>query len=43
MPYLKSGKPLVLYVVGQTLNLCLTFAMAWLMFRVIYFKEVATP
>jgi uncharacterized integral membrane protein (TIGR00698 family) len=42
-PYLKGGKPLVLYLVGQTLNLCLTFAMAWLMFRVIYKDAVTTP
>ena len=30
--YLVGGKPLVLYVCGQTLNLALTRAMAWLMF-----------
>lgn len=35
-PYLRGGKPLVLYVCGQTLNLCLTFLMAWLMFRVVF-------
>jgi uncharacterized membrane protein YadS len=35
-PYLRSGKPLVLYVCGQTLNLVLTLAMAWLMFRVVF-------
>ncbi|MEQ8847392.1 putative sulfate exporter family transporter [Botrimarina sp.] len=33
---LRSGKPLVLYVCGQTLNLCLTLAMAWLMFGVVF-------
>jgi uncharacterized membrane protein YadS len=33
---LKSGKPLVLYVCGQTLNLGLTLAMAWLMFEVLF-------
>lgn len=35
-PYLTGGKPLVLYVVGQSLNLALTLLMAWLMFGVIY-------
>lgn len=39
--YLKGGKPLVLYICGQTLNLCLTLAMAWLMFEVV-FKEAVT-
>jgi uncharacterized membrane protein YadS len=34
--YFKGGKPLVLYVCGQTLNLCLTLLMAWLMFEVIF-------
>ncbi|QDU36596.1 hypothetical protein Mal4_08830 [Maioricimonas rarisocia] len=36
MPYLRGGKPLVLYICGQTLNLCLTLLMAWLMFRVVF-------
>ncbi len=31
--YLKGGKPLVLYLVGQSFNLCLTLLMAWLMFE----------
>jgi uncharacterized membrane protein YadS len=31
-----GGKPLVLYVCGQILNLVLTFAMAWLMFGVVF-------
>ncbi|MCC9608690.1 YeiH family protein [Blastopirellula sp. JC732] len=30
--YLKGGKPLILYVCGQTLNLLLTFLMAYVMF-----------
>jgi uncharacterized membrane protein YadS len=30
--YLHGGKPLVLYACGQSLNLCLTLLMAWLMF-----------
>ena len=38
-PYLRGGKPLILYVCGQTLNLCLTLLMAWLMFYVV-FKNV---
>ncbi len=33
---IQGGKPLVLYLVGQSLNLCLTLLMAWLMFVVIY-------
>ena len=36
--YVKGGKPVMLYVCGQTLNLILTLLMAWLMFGVI-FKE----
>ena len=36
--HLRGGKPLVLYMCGQSLNLVLTLAMAWLMFEVI-FKE----
>lgn len=35
-PHLRGGKPLVLYAFGQTLNLCLTLFMAWLMFRVVF-------
>ena len=35
-PYLKGGKPLILYLCGQTLNLCLTLLMAWLMFEVVF-------
>lgn len=34
--FLKGGKPLILYVVGQSLNLILTFLMAWLMFEVVF-------
>lgn len=34
--FLKGGKPLVLYVCGQSLNLVLTLAMAWLMFEKIF-------
>lgn len=39
---LRSGKPLVLYVCGQTLNLTLTLAMSWLMFGVL-FPPAAAP
>jgi len=34
--FLKGGKPLILYVCGQSLNLLLTLLMAWLMFSVFY-------
>lgn len=34
--YMKGGKPLVLYVVGQTFNLCMTLLMAWLMFEKVF-------
>lgn len=33
---LRGGKPLVLYVCGQSLNLVLTLAMAWLMYGVLF-------
>lgn len=36
MPYLRTGKPLLLYVCGQALNLLLSFLMAWLMFGVVF-------
>jgi uncharacterized integral membrane protein (TIGR00698 family) len=36
LPYLKSGKPAVLYVCGQTFSLILSLAMAYLMFGVIF-------
>lgn len=34
--YMKGGKPLILYVCGQTLNLVLTLLMAWLMFEKVF-------
>ena len=34
--HLKGGKPLMLYAAGQTLNLCLTLLMAWLMFEKVF-------
>ncbi len=36
MPYLRGGRPLVLYVCGQALNLLLSLLMAWLMFGIIF-------
>ena len=36
LPYFKGGKPLVLYLCGQTLNIILTLAMAYLMFGIIF-------
>ena len=37
--HFKGGKPLILYVCGQTFNLCLTLLMAYLMFCVV-FKDI---
>lgn len=34
--FFKGGKPLILYVVGQSFNLCLTLFMAWLMFEKVF-------
>ena len=34
--YFKGGKPLILYVCGQSFNLCLTLAMAYIMFYVVF-------
>jgi uncharacterized membrane protein YadS len=34
--FMKGGKPLVLYVCGQSLNLLLTLVMAWLMFTKVF-------
>jgi uncharacterized membrane protein YadS len=34
--YMKGGKPLVLYVCGQALNLVLTLLMAWVMFEKVF-------
>jgi uncharacterized membrane protein YadS len=34
--YFKGGKPVLLYASGQTLDLCLTLFMAWLMFYVVF-------
>jgi len=37
-----GGKPLVLYIVGQSLNLCLTLFMAWLMFEKVFPEAAST-
>ena len=34
--YFKGGKPLILYVFGQSFNLCLTLLMAWIMFYKVF-------
>ena len=34
--YLKGGKPIILYVCGQTFNLLLTLAMAYIMFYKVF-------
>lgn len=36
LPFFRSGKPLILYVCGQALNLTLTLVMAYLMFEVFF-------
>ncbi|SMP43732.1 Uncharacterized membrane protein YadS [Neorhodopirellula lusitana] len=41
LPQLKGGKPLILYVCGQSLNLVLTLVMAWLMFKVVFADTIA--
>ncbi|HWL08165.1 MAG TPA: putative sulfate exporter family transporter [Planctomicrobium sp.] len=35
-PYFKGGKPMTLYVVGQSLNLILSLFMSWLMFMKVF-------
>jgi hypothetical protein len=39
-PYLASGRPVVLYLVGQALNLALTLAVASLTFGWLFKKAV---
>jgi uncharacterized membrane protein YadS len=34
--YLRGGKPVVLYICGQAFSLCLSLAMAWLLFEVVF-------
>ena len=34
--YLKGGKPIILYICGQTFNLILTLLMAWIMFYKVF-------
>lgn len=38
--YFQGGKPLALYVIGQSINLLLTLLMAWLMFGVLFGETV---
>lgn len=40
LPYFKGGKPVMLYLTGQSLNLCLTLLMAYLMFEVVFVEWV---
>ena len=37
--HFKGGKPLILYICGQSFNLCLTLLMAYIMFFLV-FKEI---
>lgn len=40
--YFKGGKPIILYVCGQSLNLALTLLMAWIMFYKVFPEITAT-
>jgi uncharacterized integral membrane protein (TIGR00698 family) len=40
--HFRGGKPFILYVCGQSLNLCLTLLMAYIMFYVIFPELTAT-
>ena len=40
--YFKGGKPLILYVCGQSFNLCLTLLMAYIMFYVVFYEQVTS-
>ena len=40
--YFKGGKPVILYVCGQSLNLALTLLMAWIMFYKVFPEITAT-
>ena len=40
--HLRGGKPFILYVVGQSFNLCLTLLMAYIMFYVVFPELTAT-
>lgn len=40
--HFKGGKPLILYVFGQSLNLCLTLLMAYIMFYLVFPELTAT-
>ncbi|MDP6723094.1 MAG: putative sulfate exporter family transporter, partial [Pirellulaceae bacterium] len=40
--FFQGGKPLILYVVGQSFNICLTLFMAWLMFEKVFPQAAAS-
>ncbi|SHN64538.1 YeiH family protein [Desulfovibrio litoralis] len=40
--YFKGAKPIILYVCGQSFNLCLTLLMAWIMFYKVFPEITAT-
>ena len=40
--HFKGGKPLILYVCGQSFNLCLTLLMAYIMFYMVFTQITAT-
>jgi uncharacterized membrane protein YadS len=40
--FFKDGKPLILYIVGQSFNICLTLFMAWLMFEKVFPQAAAS-
>ena len=40
--HFRGGKPFILYVTGQSLNLCLTLLMAYIMFYVVFPELTAT-
>ena len=41
-PYLSGSRPLLLYVLGQTLNLLLSFLMAYLMFGILFAERFSS-
>jgi uncharacterized membrane protein YadS len=40
-PYFKGGKPITLYVFGQTFQLCLTLLVAYIMFYIVFSEVTA--
>jgi len=41
-PYLRTGKPMTLYLCGQALNLILSLLMSWLMFSIVFKDSIQT-